>query len=47
MDNVGYHKTENIKSLYNKKQHHTLLPPYSPFLNPIELIEVIGKGSCL
>jgi hypothetical protein len=36
MDNVNFHKCETIKKLYNKKHHHVLLPPYSPFLNPIE-----------
>ena len=38
MDNVGFHKSREVATLYNKKHRHTLLPPYSPFLNPIELI---------
>jgi hypothetical protein len=36
MDNVNFHKNCKTKDLYNKKHHHTLLSPYSPFLNPIE-----------
>jgi transposase len=38
MDNVGFHKNREVVTLYNKKHKHTLLPPYSPFLNPIEFI---------
>jgi transposase len=38
MDNVGFHKNREVVELYNRKHKHTLLPPYSPFLNPIELI---------
>jgi len=38
MDNVGFHKCPAIINLYNRKHHHTLLPPYSPFLNPIEYV---------
>ena len=37
MDTVGFHKSREVVTLYNKKYKHTLLPPYSPFLNPIEL----------
>jgi transposase len=38
MDNVGFHKNREVVTLYNRKHKHTLLPPYSPFLNPIELM---------
>jgi transposase len=41
MDNVGFHKNKIIKDLINKKHQHTLLSPYSPFLNPIE--NVVGE----
>lgn len=36
MDNVSFHKCESIRILINRKHKHTLLSPYSPFLNPIE-----------
>jgi transposase len=38
MDNVNFHKSPAVKNLYNAKHQHMLLPPYSPFLNPIELV---------
>lgn len=38
MDNVGFHRSPDVVKLYNARHHHVLLPPYSPFLNPIELI---------
>ena len=38
MDNVNFHKSPDVKNLYNARHQHTLLPPYSPFLNPIEFI---------
>jgi DDE superfamily endonuclease len=38
MDNVNFHKSEEVKNLYNARHQHILLPPYSPFLNPIEFI---------
>lgn len=37
MDNVGFHKAEIIQNLVRERGHEILyLPPYSPFLNPIE-----------
>ena len=37
MDNVRFHKTERILNLVAETNHSLLfLPPYSPFLNPIE-----------
>ncbi len=37
MDNVRFHKTELIVNLIQSHGHHAVfLPPYSPFLNPIE-----------
>lgn len=37
MDNVRFHKVEAIKQFISNKNHRLLyLPPYSPFLNPIE-----------
>lgn len=37
MDNVRFHKTEYIMDLVAETSHSILfLPPYSPFLNPIE-----------
>ncbi len=37
MDNVPFHKTELVKNLIQSHGHHAIfLPPYSPFLNPIE-----------
>lgn len=37
MDNVAFHKTTDIKILIENSGHKLLLlPPYSPFLNPIE-----------
>jgi transposase len=38
MDNVNFHKSPSIINLYNRRHHHHLLPPYSPFLNPIEFV---------
>lgn len=37
MDNVAFHKTELVRSIIQNSGHQLLLlPPYSPFLNPIE-----------
>ena len=37
MDNVAFHKTEQIRNLIRMSGHEIIfLPPYSPFLNPIE-----------
>ncbi|KII65176.1 hypothetical protein RF11_11570 [Thelohanellus kitauei] len=36
MDNVGFHKCDEIKSLFSVNNYTVLyIPPYSPFLNPI------------
>jgi transposase len=37
MDNVRFHKTKLVVNLIESHGHHAIfLPPYSPFLNPIE-----------
>ncbi|CEP07258.1 hypothetical protein [Parasitella parasitica] len=37
MDNASIHKAPAVKELFKNSNHHMcLLPPYSPFLNPIE-----------
>lgn len=37
MDNVGFHRTDEIQQLIRAHGHvPVFLPPYSPFLNPIE-----------
>ena len=37
MDNVRFHRAEEVKNLVESNRHNLLfLPPYSPFLNPIE-----------
>ena len=37
MDNVPFHKGEQVRALVESHGHRVLyLPPYSPFLNPIE-----------
>ena len=37
MDNVAFHKNRDVKAMIEVKGHIVLfLPPYSPFLNPIE-----------
>lgn len=37
MDNVGFHKADEIQQLIRAHGHESVfLPPYSPFLNPIE-----------
>ena len=37
MDNVPFHKGEQVRTLVESHGHKVLyLPPYSPFLNPIE-----------
>jgi transposase len=51
MDNVAFHRKEEVKQLIGCKGHNMfLLPAYSPFLNPIEevfsLIKVhVGSGT--
>ena len=42
MDNVPFHHTQEVKNLIEAHNHNVVfLPPYSPFLNPIE--EVFSK----
>ena len=37
MDNVTFHKNKEMKAMVEAKGHIIIfLPPYSPFLNPIE-----------
>lgn len=37
MDNVKFHKVEKVRTLFSQNGHRLeFLPPYSPFLNPIE-----------
>lgn len=37
MDNVAFHKVDQVKRLISSHGHEVIfLPPYSPFLNPIE-----------
>ena len=37
MDNIAFHKGDTIKTfIENKGAKYLFLPPYSPFLNPIE-----------
>lgn len=44
-DNATIHKGGNIKHLINQAGCHVLyLPPYSPDLNPIELVWAVVKG---
>jgi transposase len=38
MDNVNLHKNPATQNLINRHHRYTLLPPYSPFLNPIEYV---------
>ncbi|KII71215.1 hypothetical protein RF11_09239 [Thelohanellus kitauei] len=39
MDNVRFHHTENVKNTVESRGHDIIfLPPYSPQLNPIELL---------
>ena len=36
-DNAGSHKTKRVKYLAERKSiHFVYLPPYSPYLNPME-----------
>ena len=36
-DNVSFHKSQNIQNLINEFGHNLMyLPPYSPYLNPVE-----------
>lgn len=37
MDNASFHKADVVKDLFKNSQHEMcLIPPYSPFLNPVE-----------
>ena len=46
MDNVRFHKTDVVMAKINSSGHKVLfLPPYSPFLNPIE--EVFNQMKCI
>lgn len=46
MDNVRFHRTEEILQLIRAHGHFPIfLPPYSPFLNPIE--ELFNQWKCL
>ncbi|KII69212.1 hypothetical protein RF11_06594 [Thelohanellus kitauei] len=49
MDNVRFHHTENVKNTVESRGHDIIfLPPYSPQLNPIELLfskwKIIAKA---
>lgn len=45
MDNVPFHKSDAVKSLFETKGHTIqYLPPYSPFLNPIENVFSVWKS---
>jgi transposase len=51
MDNVAFHKAAAIQEMVQSKGHRLqFLPPYSPFLNPIEELfaqwKAIVKGAC-
>lgn len=46
MDNASIHKVDEVQNLIeNRGYKATYLPPYSPFLNPIELFWSKVKGS--
>lgn len=37
MDNASIHKASEVRELFRNSRHEmALLPPYSPFLNPVE-----------
>jgi transposase len=37
MDNVPFHRSSDIANVFTQQKHRVFfLPPYSPFLNPIE-----------
>jgi transposase len=45
MDNVRFHKTQEVRDLIEERGHNVLyLPPYSPFLDPIENLFSQWKG---
>ena len=45
MDNVRFHKTQEVRDLIAERGHNALyLPPYSPFLDPIENLFSQWKG---
>ncbi|KAG0436621.1 hypothetical protein DMUE_4127 [Dictyocoela muelleri] len=52
MDNVSFHKSSLITNLVEYTQHSILyLPPYSPFLNPIENLfsqwkDLVRRSNC-
>ena len=44
MDNASYHKSARLEEIFDKHNHLLVfLPPYSPELNPIELLWGILK----
>lgn len=48
LDNVGFHKTQCVKSLlseYSKRISVEYIPPYSPELNPIETCWKVTKNN--
>jgi transposase len=47
MDNVRFHRSEEVVTLIEAHGHFAVfLPPYSPFLNPIEeLFNQVNKKS--
>jgi transposase len=48
MDNVALHKTQEIREIIESRGHQIIfLPPYSPFLNPIENVFSKWKGSVI
>jgi transposase len=38
LDNVGFHKNTSVQTLINRHHQYQNLPPYSPFLNPLEYV---------
>ncbi|XP_049292942.1 uncharacterized protein LOC125768820 isoform X2 [Anopheles funestus] len=47
MDNVAFHKCTEVKQLFKKGDGRAMyLPPYSPFLNPIENVFSNWKNFC-
>lgn len=43
MDNVGFHKGQKVRNWVESHEHRIHIPPYSPFLNPIENMFLNGK----
>lgn len=46
LDNVGYHKTQCIRKIFNENSQISVeyIPPYSPELNPIETCWKVTKN---